>query len=99
MNLLHDEIINKNPSYYKQNPAVIFHIILQDSYFRRLYKLRYNSDFFESADDRETTFINENNNAHSIHSLQKAFWELDKSYQSLIFDDHFIRDWDKYIKS
>lgn len=96
MNLLHDEIINNNPSYYEENSSVIFHIFLQDSYFRRLYKLRYGADFFETAEDIKTEFINKNNNAHV---LQKVFWEINKNYQSLVFDDHFIKDWDKYIRS
>ncbi|MGR3808161.1 hypothetical protein [Pasteurella testudinis] len=78
------DLLEYNPSYFQSNTGLFFNMVSQDYYFRRLYKLRFGIDFFESSVESECYFRNINMN----HLLRKAFWEIETN-KSLIHSEHF----------
>lgn len=90
LNMLAREILNSNPNYFKDNQSLFFDIVLQDYYFRRLFLLQYKIDFFERAQEQESSFYN-----REFGVLGKVFWEQDTTLLALIHSDNYLKDWNK----
>lgn len=88
--MLAREILNSNPNYFKDNQSLFFDIVLQDYYFRRLFLLQYKIDFFERAQEQESSFYN-----REFGVLGKVFWEQDTTLLALIHSDNYLKDWNK----
>ncbi|GJI56941.1 hypothetical protein HEMROJRC1_20530 [Rodentibacter sp. JRC1] len=91
INTLTKDALKNNSNYFIDNPSLLFDLVLQDYYFRRLFLLQNREDFFEEAEENITNFYKRN-----YGSLDKAFWEIEPKFLELIHSEKFIKDWNKF---
>ncbi|MDG2957140.1 hypothetical protein P7L95_10340 [Bisgaard Taxon 10/6] len=90
INTLSKEVLKNNPDYFKNNSSLFHDLVLQDYYFRRLFLLQNNEDFFEEAEENLTNF-----HKRGYGTLGKAFWEIEPKFLELIYSDKYLKDWNK----
>lgn len=94
INRMAEAVLENDPDFF-EHPArsgLLFDLILNDYYFRRLYVLRYEKDFFENTQDIGDSYCQSGSN----HKLVKAFWEGNVRLEKLIRDNSFLAAWDQF---
>lgn len=94
INHLVSEIHKHNANYFydnEQSQSLFFELVLQDYYFRRLFLLRYDQDFYNDVSDKGDCWLS----YKSHFLLKKAFWEIEPKFLEIIYSDKYIKDWNK----